>query len=607
MIYTNFASCLEKLEKISSRLEITAILAELFKKTAAEEIDKVCYLSLGRLAPFYAGIEVNMAERMVIRALALAYSAKEETVTASYQKLGDLGKVVQKLSKNRKSLDSGLSVTEVYTHLYTIATTTGAGSQEKKLNLLSGLLKKSDATAAKYIIRIILNKLRLGFSDKTLIEALSWMETGNKSLKMPIERAYFLHPDIGLIAKKLKKGGVRALKEVALTVGVPVIPQLCQRVPTAEAIMEKMTAVASEPKFDGTRVQLHMDRNRNNELGIKNLELDLGGAFTKPKFLVKTFTRNLEENTWMFPDLLEAADKQLQAESVILDGEAVGFNPKTGQILPFQETVQRKRKHGVNEKAAEIPLRLYNFDLLYLNGEDLTGLPLSVRREKLLAIVKLLSGKEGGRSSLAVADQAIIGSAKELDEALDRAHAEGLEGIVLKNPGSPYEAGSRGFNWVKYKRGIESDETGRLSDTIDAVVLGYDKGRGKRTDFGIGAFLVGVYDESTDQFLTIAKIGTGLSDEQWREMQRRCEAIKMTEKPTNVVVNKMLNPDVWTEPKMVVVIRADEITRSPVHSAGYALRFPRLLSWREDKSAQQATSLKEFVELYKDQLSGKKR
>lgn len=601
MTFSDFASYLEKLEKISSRLEITAILAELFKNASPEEIDRVCYLSLGRLAPFYAGIEINMAERMVIRALALAYGAKEETVTASYQKLGDLGKVVQKLSSKSTVISSELSVTEVFSQLYTIATTTGAGSQDKKLTLLSGLLKNSNSIAAKYIIRIILNKLRLGFSDKTLIEALSWMETGNKSLKIPIERAYFVHPDIGLIAKKFKKGGVRALKEVLLAVGVPVIPQLCQRVPTAEEIMEKMGAVVSEPKFDGTRVQLHLDRNQKSNIKDQNLEMDLGDDFKKPNFFVKTFTRNLEENTWMFPDLLEAADKQLQAESVILDGEAVGFNPKTGQILPFQETVQRKRKHGVAEKALEIPLRLYNFDLLYLNGEDLTGLSLARRREKLLTILKPLRGKEAGRSSLAVADQVAIESAKELDLALDRAHAEGLEGIVLKNPGSTYEAGSRGFNWVKYKRGVESDETGRLSDTIDAVVLGYDKGRGKRTAFGIGAFLVGVYDEDSDQFLTIAKIGTGLSDEQWREMQRRCEELKMTEKPTNVVVNKMLNPDVWTEPKMVVVIRADEITRSPVHSAGYALRFPRLLSWREDKSAQQATSLKEFSDLYKAQ------
>lgn len=602
MDFSKLAAYLQKLESLSARLEITAVLAEMLKESKQDEVDKVAYLCLGRLAPFYAGIELNLAERMVCRALVLAYSVEESVVDSSYQKLGDFGEVAYKLSSKKKSCDSGLSISEVYSHLYTIATTGGVGSQEKKLSLLSSLLKKSDPTSAKYIIRIILKKLRLGFSDKTLMEALSWMETGGKALKIPIERAYFLHPDIGLIAKTFKKGGIRALKEVRIEVGVPVIPQLCQRVPTAAEIMEKMVQVAAEPKYDGTRVQLHIDREQRLDDGGQ-MGMGIEG-FEKPKFFVKTFTRNLEENTLMFPDLLEAANKQINATSVILDGEAVGFNPRTGQILPFQETVQRKRKHGISEKASEIPLRLYNFDLLYLNGENLTELPLSTRRKKLLEIIRPVGDKlaEVGISSLSVAEQTPIGSAKELDAALDTAHKEGLEGIVLKNPNSPYEPGSRGYNWVKFKRMDGESETGRLTDTIDAVVLGYNYGTGKRTDFGIGAFLVGVYDEENDRFVTIAKIGTGLTDEQWREMKRRCDEIRTKEKPTGVVVNKMLEPDVWTEPKMVVVIRADEITRSPVHSAGYALRFPRLLSWREDKMAEQATSLKEYHDLYRSQF-----
>lgn len=599
MDFSTFSTYLQKLEKISSRLEITAILAELFKKASVEEMGKVSYLSLGRLAPFYEGIEMSLAERMVIRALTLAYGESETKVTASYKKLGDLGEVAAKLSSQLPAKSAKLTVTEVHTQLYQIATTAGAGSQSKKLNLLSQLLKNSDPISAKYLIRIIVNKLRLGFSDKTLIEALSWMATGGKGLKGELERAYFVHPDIGELAAIFKKDGLRGLNKMQVAVGVPVMPQLCQRVAGSLEIIEKMGSVTCETKFDGTRVQLHLDRERRTEDGE---QIGLWES-EKPKYLVKTFTRNLEENTGMFPDLIAAADKQLDASSVILDGEAVGINPKTGQLLPFQETVQRKRKHGITAKAVEIPLRLFVFDLLYLNGRSLMNLPLRERRELLRKVVqepeaskqKTLSG------GLRVAEHTVISSAKELDRALDKAHADGLEGLVLKDPASTYEAGSRGFSWVKFKRGGESDETGKLSDTIDAVVLGYDKGEGKRTAFGIGAFLVGVYDGANDQFVTIAKIGTGLSDEQWGEMRRRCDALKLKESLKNVIVNKMLAPDVWVTPKMVVVIRADEITRSPVHSAGYALRFPRLLSFREDKSAQQATSLKEFHDLYRQQ------
>lgn len=612
MTFAELAGYLEKLEKISSRLGITALLAELFKKTAKEEIAKVCFLSLGRLGPLYEGVELNLAEKTVMRGLSRAFGVSGGEVESFYKKLGDLGEVAYALNQKSKIPAKGgsasggknqkLTVGEVFNKLLEIANSSGTGSQEKKLTLLAGLLKSVTPLSAKYLVRIILKKLRLGFSDKTLIEALSWMETGGKGLKNEIERAYFVYPNMGEIARRFKEGGLRSLKGLRPKVGVPVLPQLCQRIPTAAEVMEKMGEVTAEVKYDGTRVQLHLDRNRNYELGIRNLELDLGDSFKKPKYLVKTFTRNLEENTGMFPDLLAAADKQIKAESAILDGEAVGFDPQTGKMLPFQETVQRKRKHGVAEKAAAVPLRLYLFDLLYLNGESLLDQSLAERRRCLAAILKVspLQGETLTRCHLTESEK--ITSVRQLEVALKKAHAQGLEGLVLKDPHSFYEAGSRGFAWVKFKREEGSDkESGGLTDTVDAVVLGYYKGIGKRTAFGIGAFLVGVFDEENDRFLTVAKVGTGLTDEQWREMRRRCGALKVKEPPKNVNANKLLKPDVWVTPQMVVVIRADEITRSPAHSAGYALRFPRLLDWREDKTAEQATTLTEFHDLYRAQ------
>jgi DNA ligase-1 len=292
----------------------------------------------------------------------------------------------------------------------------------------------------------------------------------------------------------------------------------------------------------------------------------------------------------MFPDIISALKKEVKAKKFILDGEVIGYDPKTGKFLPFQQTIKRKRKHQISLLTEEIPLKFFAFDLLYLNGKQLLSIPFEKRRQALEKIVAA-KGK-----TIQLSPQILTESPKKLKAYHDRQINKGLEGVVVKKWQAPYDPGKRGYTWVKLKQ-EKGKHGGGLADSLDCVVLGYSAGRGKRAEFGIGMFLVGV--RKGDRFLTVSKIGTGLTDGQWREMRKRCEKVKTTEKPKPYQVPKSLIPDVWCAPKIVVEIEADNITQSPLHTAKYALRFPRLIKFRDDKSPSQATTLKETEKLYK--------
>lgn len=598
MNFEKFSEFLQKLEKTTSRLKITEILAQLLKEAGLEEIDKICYLSLGQLAPLYAGIEFNLAEKMMIKALAQSFNLSEEQTKKFYKNLGDLGDVAAELklkTKNSnvktKSQILNLTVEQVYDRLLEIAQESGEGSVERKINKMADLLRSLDPLSAKYVVRIPLGRLRLGFSDLTIMDALSWMLTGDKSKREEIEEAFNVRADIGQIAKLIKEKGIEGLKGIKVKLGVPIMPALCQRLPTAEEMIKKMGKVAAEPKFDGTRLQIHLSRKRRWEQKVDQLVFDF-----QPTGFVKTFTRNLEDTTYMFPDLVKAVFEEVRAEEAILDCEAISFDPKTGKFLPFQETIKRKRKYEISQKAKEIPLKFFCFDILYKDGQDLLKTPFLERRKIL---EKVLSQEN---KTIILTPQILTDDPNQLRRYHDEQKAKGLEGIVVKKWQAPYDPGRRGYTWVKFKE-EETKKGGGLADTLDCVVMGYYKGRGKRAGFGIGAFLVGIKEhQDSDVFLTISKIGTGLTDEQWREMNERCGQVKVSQMPKQYKVDKSLIPDVWCEPKIVVEIQADNITISPVHTAGLALRFPRLLRFREDKSPKETTTLAEAKKLYKMQL-----
>lgn len=566
MKFTILAEYLSRLEKESSRNNITEILAELFKESSNEEIDKIVYLVLGKLAPNYQGLVLNIAEKMMLRVLVLASGKSEETVKALYKKKGDLGDVSFEIVKGKKNI---LEISQVYQKLLDIAKDEGAGSQERKVVKTAQLLSSLDPLSAKYVARIPVGKLRLGFSDMTILDALSFMLKGDKSARKEIEAAFNVNADVGKIARLVKEKGLTKINEIEAQAGTPIRPTLAERLPSAEKMMEKVgKKVLVEPKYDGFRIQLHIYK----ENGAKK---------------VLIFSRNLETTTHMFPDLVEASLK-IKVDSAIFDGEAIAYDQKNQKFLSFQETVQRKRKHGIEKAVKDIPLKLFIFDILFKDAKSLLKLPFDQRR-------KILEKVDFSDPKIEITKQDTVDSAEKIRDLIKKYLSEGLEGAMIKKINALYKPGARGYHWVKYKKTTEKG----LADTVDCLVMGINKGRGRRAGFGTGAFLVGVY--SKGEFKTVSKIGTGLSDDQWRELTQRTKKLQVKEKPEEYEVDKNLEPDIWFKPALIVEILADEITRSPIHSAGLALRFPRLIKFRDEKNPSEATTQKELEKLFEMQ------
>jgi DNA ligase-1 len=574
MIVSHLSTYLQQLESTASRNSMTEILAKLFTEATPEEIGAICYLLQGRVAPLYEAIEFGLADKFAIRAIAASSGETAENVVAAFKKNGDLGKAAELLHKGS---GGRVTVLEFFAMLKEIAMAGGEGSQERKISLLATLLSRVDGLSSRYAVRIPLDKLRLGFSDMTILDALSWMLAGNKSLRPRLEDAYNVRPDIGLLAETVRAKGVAGLHAVHARVGSPVLAALCQRLPTADDMIKKMGVVAVEPKYDGVRVQIHFKRN----------------GFSKDAHeTVRSFSRNLEQTTAMFPELLRLGS-ELHADDVILDAEAIGFDPKTGKFFPFQETMTRKRKHNIEESSSAVPIVFFVFDILYKDGKDLLAMPLKDRRTILEKTVR-------PKHVTSVSPQIITDNADTLRQYHDEQLKKGLEGAVVKKWDSPYEPGRKGFSWVKFKE--EEGKDGKLTDTIDAVVMGYYVGEGKRTGFGIGAFLVGVPDK--DRIVTLTKIGTGVSDALWKELFSELNTMRVSEKPKRYAdVNKVFIPDVWIDPKLVVEIAGDDLTKSSTHGAGFAVRFPRLVRIRRDKGPAQATTVAEITAMFRGQTA----
>lgn len=584
MTFSELSRYFEKLEQTSSRLALIDILSELFKHSSKEEIEKIVYLTQGRIAPFFEPVEIGMAEKTVASSIAAAFGSTKEEVLKVYAKLGDMGIAAMQLNskfnpstKLRTRIQSSkLKVNEACDILTRIANTSGEGTVEKRQTLFTNLLKQLDSTSVKYLVRIPLGNLRLGIGDPTILDGLALAKLGDKSKRKLLEGAYNRTSDLGLIAETLWNGGLPAVEKLKVQVGKPIRSELCERLPTPEKVIEKLKSVDVQYKYDGFRVQIHKDGEK-----------------------VSMFSRNLENMTRMFPELVKATLKQVKAKTAILDTEALAYNPDSEEFLPFQETTKRRRKHGIEEMAKKLPLKAFVFDILYKNGKSLIDLPLEER-------IKILQKTVEEDGVLMVSKTEMVDDSKRLALLLEDAISKGLEGLVVKRLQSLYEAGARNFNWVKLKRHSQ----GELQDTIDCVILGYVFGKGKRTAFGAGALLVGVYDDKKDEFVTVSKIGTGLTDEEWREIKIQSAKLKVQNKPARV--NSLITPSVWVKPQIVIEVLADEITRSPIHTAGktdseagYALRFPRLVSFRgKDKRAEDATTVKELIEMYKQQ--GKK-
>ncbi len=583
MLFSKLAEYYDSLEKVSSRLKMIEIMAEVFKEAEEREMSAIVYMTQGVLAPAFEGKEFGVAEKMATESIAIATGYTKDEVESDFKKSGDLGKTAESFvakSKLKRMLSSKPNILEVYEAMKKISESSGKGSKEHKIKLLANLVASSTPLEARYMIRYPLGQLRLGLGDATMLEALSVMENNDRTLKDELERAYNICSDLGFVAATLKSDGLKAIRSLSVSTFKPIRPALAERLPTAEEIIEKMGGkCAVEQKYDGFRCQIHRKGKR-----------------------IELYSRRLERTTEMFPDIATAALKEVSTDEFIIEGEALAYNEATSEFMPFQETIQRKRKHGIDEKAVNLPLRLMAFDVMFADGKSYMNEPYSKRREKLEELL-------GKSETLRPSKRIITDSAKDLDDFFNISVENGLEGIVAKDLNAPYIAGARKFSWIKLKRSYQ----GELSDTLDLVIIGYYLGRGSRTEFGFGGLLCAVYNEKRDMFESISKLGTGFTEEQMQELSDKLSKIAQKSKPARV--DAILEPDFWVYPKYVVTVRADEITKSPTHTcgmkvnddgtkSGYSLRFPRLVgetTIRTDKSPEEATTTKEIIELYSQQ------
>ncbi|VVB67923.1 DNA ligase [Candidatus Norongarragalina meridionalis] len=567
MDFASVALVFDEIEGKTKRLDITADVAALFKKAEKSEVKQLAYLCEGILLPQHFGIELGIGDKLAEQAIAHVSGKTVKEVEASYRKTGDLGLTSEELLavKRQRALSAQtLTVKKVYENCYRIATSAGEGSQSLKVKLLAELLSNASPLEGRMIVRLITGSMRLGVGEATIIDAWSFVGAGDKSLRAELERAFNMTSDLGLVAEIFFSRGMPAIRAIKPHPFSPIRPALAERLNTAAEIFEKLGECAVEGKYDGFRLQVHLS----------------GGK-------VEIYSRKQERMTPMFPDVV-AAVKKLKARELIFEGEALAYNEETGEFLPFQETITRKRKHGVSKKAEELPLRLFAFDLLYLDGKNWMDEPYAARHRKLETLT--------GAGLVAPAKNIVAKKAADIQKFFDECVSSGLEGVIAKDLKAPYVAGARKFAWIKLKKSYSE----KLADTIDVVIVGFYYGKGKRTEFGFGGLLTAV--KAGEKFRTVAKIGTGFSEAQMQEFHDSLSKLAVKQKPAEV--ESLLTPDVWVKPRVVVEVKADEITRSPVHKCawkdneGLALRFPRLVRVRDDKGADEATTEKEVVELY---------
>ncbi|MEI6326654.1 MAG: ATP-dependent DNA ligase [Candidatus Roizmanbacteria bacterium] len=591
MLFKEFAIFLQDIESVSSRLEITEKLAKLFHLLSVSEIGQVPYLLQGRISPPYGGLEFGVAEKSVIKAAASALSRDPKDFAQTVSKIGDLGTAIEQERSMFQSFDQeDLSISQVFDVFVQIAGQSGQGSQESKSSLIGMLITKLDPLSCRYVARIPLGRLRLGASDVTVMDALSWMISGDKSLRTTIERAYQVRPDLSFICQTVKEKGVDALAVVTPVLGTPILMMRAERLSSGAEIVEKLGKCSIEPKYDGLRLQVHVKKSQKSK--VKNPKVSI----LNPQLpSVHIFTRGLEDATHMYPDIVVAVLEELDCDEAIIEGEALGYDHVRDSFLSFQETIQRKRKHDVAETALKIPLRLMAFDVLYVDGTSYIQKPLHERNQKLRSLLRSASSTsdDGHIQTIVMAPETVTDDPVAIEALFDTYITDGLEGIMAKKLDDPYKPGAREYSWVKLKKSYSE----KVTDTIDGVVMGYDRGKGKRAAFGIGAVLLGIYDPEEEKYLTIAKIGTGMTDDEWRRLLAVSDQLRVANKPPEYEVLKIIEPDVWVRPGTVLEIRCDELTESKIHSSGWSMRFPRLERFRTDKKPTDATAVSELKAL----------
>ena len=579
MLYDALVETYERLEATAKRLEMTDILAELLKQANPDELEKVIYLTQGKIHPDWTGEpEIGMAEKMVVETIVRASGLNKSQVENLLAERGDVGLVAEEALRGKRLGVLGgmaLTVSDVYNSLDQISKESGKGSTSRKIDRLVRLIVNTSPLGSRYLARMVVGALRLGIGDMTMLDSLALAYTGSAKNRPILERAYNLTSDLGYVAKALAEEGLDSLKNARVVVGKPIRMMSAQRLSTSEEVIEKLGGCSAEYKLDGERFQIHKDGDR-----------------------VQIFSRRLENITRMYPDAVAMTLEYVKAEQAILEGEGVAIDPETSRMKPFQTLMQRRRKYGIEEMMEKLPIAVFLFECLYTDGEDYTLEPYPVRRRRLGEIVE-----ETERFKLVRALETTV--AAELDDFFEEAIADGTEGLVVKSTGdeSIYRAGARSWLWVKLKASYQS----KMVDHVDLVIVGAFHGRGRRAG-NYGALLAAAYDPDEDMFRTVCKVGTGFTDENLAMIPEMLEPYRHEGRHPRV--DSLLEAEVWVAPSLVMEVLGDELTLSPIHTAAYdelrkdsglAVRFPRFIRWRDDKSPKEATQVSEIVDMYNAQ------
>ena len=578
MDFSIVAEIFEKMENTTKRIELTNILVELLKKTPKKIIPNAVYLLQGIIRPNFEGVELGIAEKLAIRAISKSSGLSIKKIEDDYRKVGDLGLTasnILKLKTQTTFTAEKITLERVYETLFKIAKLEGKGSQDLKMKHVSSLLNDATPLEAKFVLKILLGTLRLGVAENTVMDALAIAFTGKKENKERIENAYNVSSDLGKVSQIVATNGIDGIKKFKISLFSPIRPMLADRVKSEKEAIKKMPELFSaEYKLDGERVQIHKQANK-----------------------IILFSRRLENITQYYPDIVENIGKSLNVHEGIFEAEIVPINENTGEFLPFQELMHRRRKYKLEQAVSQYPITVNFFDVLYFDNKDCLNLEYSERRKILEKLVN-----EDNFSKLV--PMLLVKNENEVGDFLENSINAGCEGLMLKTPSAPYRAGSRGSNWLKLKREYRNE----LGDSLDLIVIGAYFGRGRRTGL-YGTLLLGTYNPEQDNFPSICKVGTGFTDESLDQLYQILSN-NVTLKKNSRIISEM-EADVWLEPELVLEIVASEITLSPIHktgldlirkNSGFALRFPKFTGKiRYEKAVEDASTVEEVLTLYKRQ------
>jgi len=578
MKFSIISDAFQQMETTSKRLELTDILVKLIQEIPEDVIAKAIYLIQGKLRPNFEGVELGIAEKLVMRAMSKSSGIPLKKIEDNYNKGGDLGQTAENILQQKIQTTFAsevITLEKVYDTLFKISKLEGKGSQEMKMKYVSSMLNDATPQESKFILKILLGTLRLGIAENTVMDALAIAFTGKKENREIIENAYNVSSDLGKVAEVISTRGVEEIEKFQIKLFSPIRPMLADRIKSGEETVEKFQEkFAAEYKLDGERAQIHKQKDK-----------------------IEIFSRSLEIITSYYPDIVEKISKLIISEDVILEAEVVAMNSNSGDFLPFQELMHRRRKYEIEEAVTKYPITVNFFDVLFSEGKNCMDMRYEERRELLEKIIK--------QDDFArLIPMSIIESKEQVLEVLENSINSGCEGLMLKHLDSTYRAGIRGSNWLKLKREYQNE----LGDSLDLVVVGAFFGKGRRTG-KYGTLLLSTYNDEEDVFPSICKVGTGFTDESLDQLYQILSP-KVTLKKNPRIVSEM-EADVWFEPELVIEIVASEITQSPIHKTaldkikegtGLALRFPKFTGKiRTEKNSEDASTDEEVIALYKVQ------